>query len=180
MKFNVCAQLLTDEDLYQGIIDDLDSTGVPGRCVSLEITESVLIENLERTAQSLKKIQDCGVEIAVDDFGTGYSSMAYLKELPARTLKIDRKFVQGVPDNAADCRILRAMIVFAKSLDLTVVVEGVETREQARICRDYGADLLQGYLFSKPLSPIAFEQLLQSHNAQEWGKRLSTLGSKTG
>jgi len=180
MKFNVCAQLLTDEDLYQGIIDDLASTGVPGRCVSLEITESVLIENLERTAKSLTKIQDYGVEIAVDDFGTGYSSMAYLKELPARTLKIDRKFVQGVPDNAADCRILRAMIVFAKSLDLTVVVEGVETREQARICRDYGADLLQGYLFSKPLSSTAFEQLLQTHSAQEWGSRLSTLGTKVG
>jgi diguanylate cyclase (GGDEF)-like protein len=176
MKFNVCAQLLTDDDLYQGIIDDLATTGVPGRCVSLEITESILIENLERTAKSLKKIQDYGVEIAVDDFGTGYSSMAYLKELPARTLKIDRKFVQGIPDNAADCRILRAMIVFAKSLDLTVVVEGVETREQARVCRDYGADLLQGYLFSKPLSPTTFEQLLQTHNANDWANRLSTLG----
>ena len=127
----------------------------------------------------MKKIQDYGVEIAVDDFGTGYSSMAYLKELPARTLKIDRKFVQGIPDNAADCRILRAMIIFAKSLDLTVVVEGVETREQARICRDYGADLLQGYLFSKPLSPAIFEQFLQNHNAQEWSNRLSTLGIKT-
>lgn len=180
MKFNVCAQLLTDDDLYQGLINDLTTTGVPGRCVCLEITESVLIENLERTAKSLKKIQDYGVEIAVDDFGTGYSSMAYLKELPARTLKIDRKFVQGIPDNAADCRILRAMIVFAQSLDLTVVVEGVETREQARLCRDYGADLLQGYLFSKPLAPAAFEQLLRTHSANEWASRLSTLGAKTG
>lgn len=180
MKFNVCAQLLTDEDLYQGIIDDLERTGLPGRCVSLEITESVLIENLQNTAHSLKKIRDYGVDIAVDDFGTGYSSMSYLKELPARTLKIDRKFVMGVPDNAADCRILRAMIVFAKSLDLIIVVEGVETREQARICRDYGADLLQGYLFSKPLSPMAFEQLLRTHNAQEWSNHLSTLGVMTG
>jgi diguanylate cyclase (GGDEF)-like protein len=180
MKFNVCAQLLTTPDLYQGIINDLERTGLPGRCVSLEITESVLIENLESTAQRLAQIRDYGVDIAVDDFGTGYSSMAYLKELPASTLKIDRKFVQGVPDNAADCRILRAMIVFAKSLDLTIVVEGVETREQARICRDYGADLLQGYLFSKPLSPSAFEQFLHNHNAQEWSDRLSTLRVKTG
>ena len=180
MKFNVCAQLLTDPDLYQGIIDDLERTGLPGRSVSLEITESILIENLQSTAQRLKQIRDYGVDIAVDDFGTGYSSMAYLKELPASTLKIDRKFVQGVPDNAADCRILRAMIVFAKSLDLTIVVEGVETREQARICRDYGADLLQGYLFSKPLSPAAFEQLLRSHSAQEWTNRMSTLGIMTG
>ncbi len=180
MKFNVCAQLLTDEDLYQNIIKDLDSTGVPGRCVSLEITESVLIENLQRTAQRLRQMLDYGIEIAVDDFGTGYSSMAYLKELPAKTLKIDRTFVMGVPENAADCRILRAMIIFAKSLDLTVVVEGVETREQARICRDYGADLLQGYLFSKPLSPAAFEQLLREHSAAEWSKHISILGALAG
>ncbi|HTF96990.1 MAG TPA: EAL domain-containing protein [Cellvibrio sp.] len=180
MKFNVCAQLLTDEDLYQNIISDLETTGVPGRCVSLEITESVLIENLQRTAQQLKKMLDYGIEIAVDDFGTGYSSMAYLKELPAKTLKIDRAFIMGVPENAADCRILRAMIIFAKSLDLTVVVEGVETREQARICRDYGADFLQGYLFSKPLSPVAFEQLLRDHSPVEWTKHISVLGALAG
>lgn len=180
MKFNVCAQLLTDEDLYQNIINDLNSTGVPGRCVSLEITESVLIENLQATAQRLRQMLDYGIEIAVDDFGTGYSSMAYLKELPAKTLKIDRTFVMGVPENAADCRILRAMIIFAKSLNLTVVVEGVETREQARICRDYGADLLQGYLFSKPLSPAAFEQLLREHNPTEWSTRISILGALAG
>ena len=180
MKFNVCAQLLTDEDLYHNIISDLETTGVPGRCVSLEITESVLIENLQRTAQQLKKMLDYGIEIAVDDFGTGYSSMAYLKELPAKTLKIDRAFIMGVPENAADCRILRAMIIFAKSLDLTVVVEGVETREQARICRDYGADFLQGYLFSKPLSPVAFEQLLRDHSPVEWTKHISVLGALAG
>lgn len=180
MKFNVCAQLLTDEDLYQNIINDLNSTGVPGRCVSLEITESVLIENLQATAQRLRQMLDYGIEIAVDDFGTGYSSMAYLKELPAKSLKIDRTFVMGVPENAADCRILRAMIIFAKSLNLTVVVEGVETREQARICRDYGVDLLQGYLFSKPLSPAAFEQLLREHNPTEWSTRISILGALAG
>ncbi|AQT59996.1 GGDEF domain-containing response regulator [Cellvibrio mixtus] len=180
MKFNVCAQLLTDEDLYRGIIADLTTTGLPGSCVSLEITESILIENLTRTAQKLQQMRDYGIDIAVDDFGTGYSSIAYLKELPARTLKIDRKFVQNIPDNLADCRILRAMIVFAKSLDLIVVVEGVETREQARICRDYGADLLQGYLFSKPLPPVAFEQFLHNHNAIEWTKHLSVLGILTG
>ena len=88
--------------------------------------------------------------------------------------------MRGVPENSADCRILRAMIIFAKSLDLTVVVEGVETREQARICRDYGADLLQGYLFSKPLSPTAFEQLLREHSAAEWNKHISVLGALAG
>ena len=177
VKFNVCAQLLTEADLCENIIKDLQNTGLPSHAVGMEITESVLIENLEETAQSLQKIKDYGIDISVDDFGTGYSSIAYLKELPAQTLKIDRRFVQGVPENAADCRILRAMIVFAKSLDLKVIVEGVETREQARICRDYGADILQGYFFSKPLSPTDFEALLHSHKAQDWSQHLSTLGA---
>lgn len=179
MKFNVCAQLLTEAELYENVIKDLHKTGLPGNSVGLEITESVLIENLEQTAKSLQQIKDYGIDISVDDFGTGYSSIAYLKELPARTLKIDRTFVQGVPENAADCRILRAMIVFAKSLELKVIVEGVETREQARICRDYGADVLQGYLFSKPLSPSDFEALLRNHNAIEWHRLLSSAISST-
>src|SRR5690606_21943588 len=173
VKFNVCAQLLTDEELHQDIKDDLIDCGLPGHCVGLEVTESVMIDNFERTANLLQQIQSFGVEISVDDFGTGYSSMAYLKSLPARTLKLDRIFVQGIPDNAADCRILRAMIEFAKRLDLTTIVEGIETWEQAQMCREFGADLLQGYLFSKPVSPEAFEHLLAEHNPGAWLERLS-------
>ena len=94
--------------------------------------------------------------------------MAYLKALPANTLKIDRTFVQGVPQNSDDCRILRAMIVFGKTLNLKIVIEGVETKEQAKLCREYGADYLQGYLFSKPVSPNDFEKLLKKHSAQAW------------
>ena len=174
MKFNLCAQLLTDDHLHEDIKADLDKTELPGSCIGLEITESVLIENFESTAKLLRKIQDLGVEISVDDFGTGYSSMAYLKELPARVLKIDQTFVQGVPESPNDCRILRAMIVFGQSLDLKIVIEGIETREQARLCRDYGADYLQGYLFAQPLAPDAFENLLLSHNAEKWKRLLST------
>ncbi len=174
MKFNLCAQLLTDDHLHEDIKADLDKTELPGSCIGLEITESVLIENFESTAKLLRKIQDLGVEISVDDFGTGYSSMAYLKELPARVLKIDQTFVQGVPESPNDCRILRAMIVFGQSLDLKIVIEGIETREQARLCRDYGTDYLQGYLFAKPIAPDAFENLLLSHNAEKWKRLLST------
>jgi len=139
----------------------------------LEITESVLIENFERTAKLLQQIRSHGVEISVDDFGTGYSSMAYLKALPARTLKIDRTFVQDVPESADDARILRAMIVFGKSLNLKIVVEGIETKEQAKFCRKYGADLLQGYLFSKPMSSENIEELLKRHNPEAWHVLLS-------
>lgn len=179
MKFNVCAQLLADDEFHLDIKNDLELCGVPGSCVGLEITESVMIENFERTAKLLAHIQETGVEISVDDFGTGYSSMAYLKELPARTVKLDRIFVQGIPDNQADCRILRAMIEFAKTLELKTIVEGVETREQARLCRDYGADLLQGYLFSRPVAPEDFESLLKTHNPQDWVSHISTLDSLT-
>jgi len=173
VRINVCAQMLTDDDLHIAIKNDLDKTELPGRCIGLEITESLLIENLANTAKLLQQIQSYGVEISVDDFGTGYSSMAYLKMLPARTLKIDRTFVQGVPGNRDDCRILRAMIVFGKSLNLKIVIEGIETKEQAQFCRNYGADFLQGYLFSKPVDSEALEQLLLTHNPEAWDTLLT-------
>ncbi len=168
VRINVCAQMLTDDDLHIAIKNDLDKAELPGHCIGLEITESLLIENLVSTAKLLEQIQSYGVEISVDDFGTGYSSMAYLKMLPARTLKIDRTFVQGVPENVDDCRILRAMIVFGKSLNLKIVIEGIETKEQAQLCRKYGADFLQGYLFSKPIPNEGFAQLLTTHNPEAW------------
>jgi len=175
LRFNVCAQMLTDNDLHLAIKRDLDKTELPGHCVGLEITESLLVENFETTALLLEQIKSYGVEISVDDFGTGYSSMAYLKALPAGTLKIDRTFVTGVPDNIDDCRILRAMIVFGKSLNLKIVIEGIETPEQARLCRDYGVDYLQGYLFSRPVSPDGFEQLLKEHNPLQLERALASL-----
>lgn len=177
IKVNICSQLLSDDDLHLDIKKDLERSGVPGQCVGLEITESVMVENLERTSKLLQQIQEFGVEILVDDFGTGYSSMAYLKELPARTLKIDRIFVQGIPEKLDDCRILRAMIEFARSLNFRTIVEGVETREQARLCRDYGADQLQGFLFAQPLAQDEFEKFLQTYNPLEWVQQLSTTGS---
>lgn len=168
VRINVCAQMLIDDDLHLAIKNDLDKTEIPGHCIGIEITESVLVQNFERTAKLLKQIRSYGVEISVDDFGTGYSSMAYLKALPARILKIDRTFVQGVPGNQDDSRILRAMIVFGKSLNLKIVVEGIETKEQAKFCRECGADLLQGYLFSKPISSDDLETLLLTHNSEAW------------
>jgi diguanylate cyclase len=173
VSINVCAQMLTDDELHIAIKNDLDETGIPGHCIGLEVTESVLIENFERTAKLLQQIRSYGVEISVDDFGTGYSSMAYLKALPARTLKIDRTFVQGVPENADDARILRAMIVFGKSLNLKIVVEGIETKEQARFCRQYGADLLQGYLFAKPINSEDIEKFLLTHDPEAWNVLLT-------
>lgn len=166
LRMNLCSQLLNDDALPKAMQSDLDYTGVSGSNIGIEVTESVLIDNIYSAAQLLDKIRLLGVEVAVDDFGTGYSSMAYLKQLPAQTIKIDRTFVQGVPDNYSDTRILKAMIALGKNLDLKVVVEGIETPAQARLCADCGADFLQGYYFSKPLAPESFAHFLTDYSAE--------------
>ena len=166
LRLNLCSQLLNDETLPKAIQCDLDIAQVPGANIGIEVTESVLIDNIYSAAMLLEKVRTLGLEIAVDDFGTGYSSMAYLKQLPAQTIKIDRTFVQGVPENYSDTRILKAMIGLGRSLDLCVVVEGIETKEQARLCSELGADLLQGYYFSKPVSPENFAHFLSEYDAE--------------
>lgn len=166
LRLNLCAQLLGDETLPEAIQRDLDAAGISGGNVSVEVTESVLIDNVYSAAFVLGKLRNIGLDVSVDDFGTGYSSMTYLKHLPAQTVKIDRIFVQGVPENYSDTRILKAMIGLGKNLDLTVVVEGIETQEQARFCADLGADLLQGYYFSKPIPPESFVLFLSEYDPE--------------
>ena len=173
LAVNASEQLLQQENLYNQIQRDLGSTGLPGECLSIEVTESVLVSDFEKTAATLNLLKGLGIKIALDDFGIGYSSMSYLKRLPASTLKVDHTFVQNVPDNEADSRILKALIVMAKSLGLDVIVEGVETIAQAKLCRELGADMLQGYLFSKPLSPEAFVSFLSAHDLKQYQQDLS-------
>jgi diguanylate cyclase len=150
--------------MYSDIQNDLAAAGLPGECLSIEVTESVLVSDFDKTSALLNQLKALGVQIALDDFGIGYSSMSYLKRLPASVLKVDRSFVQNVPESEADSRILKALIVMAKSLDLDVIVEGIETMEQASLCRELGADMLQGFLFSKPLSPDDFVAFLKGHD----------------
>jgi diguanylate cyclase len=164
LAVNASEQLLQQENLYSDIKRDIEAADISGERLSIEVTESVLVSDFEKTSSLLNRIKGLGINIAIDDFGTGYSSMAYLKWLPASILKVDRFFVQNVPENDADCKVLKAIITMAKSLDLDVIVEGVETIEQARMCREFGADKLQGYLFSKPLPPTEFASYLNAHN----------------
>jgi diguanylate cyclase (GGDEF)-like protein len=163
LAVNASEQLIKEEN-FNGIIkSELDNMGLSGSNLSIEVTEGVLVSDFDKTSAILNLIKHYGVKVAIDDFGTGYSSMAYLKWLPASILKVDRSFVQNVPESAADCRVLKAIIVMAKSLDLEVIVEGVETIEQARLCCQYGADMFQGYLFSKPVPPKEFVTFMQQH-----------------
>lgn len=168
LAVNASEQLLRRESLHNDIKHDLENFNLTGDCLTIEVTESVLVSDFEKTASLLNRIIALGVKVAIDDFGTGYSSMAYLKWLPASILKVDRSFIQNVPDSEADCKVLKAIIVMAKSLDLDVIVEGVETLDQARLCREFGADKLQGYLFSKPLTPDDFVVFINTHNSETY------------
>lgn len=172
LAVNASEQLLQRESMYSDIQKDIEDAGLSGECLTIEVTESVLVSDFEKTSSLLNRIKTAGVKIAIDDFGTGYSSMAYLKWLPASILKVDRFFVQNVPENEADCRVLKAIITLAKSLDLEVIVEGVETIDQARLCREFGADKLQGFLFSKPLPPDSFANFLGTYHSELYNLKL--------
>jgi diguanylate cyclase (GGDEF)-like protein len=163
LAVNASEQLIKEDNFQRIIKSDLDKANLLGCNLSIEVTEGVLVSDFDKTSTILNLIKGYGVKVAIDDFGTGYSSMAYLKWLPASILKVDRSFVQNVPDSVADCRVLKAIIVMAKGLDFEVIVEGVETIEQARLCCEYGADMFQGYLFSKPLPPEEFAFFIEQH-----------------
>jgi EAL domain-containing protein (putative c-di-GMP-specific phosphodiesterase class I) len=128
--------------------------------LELEITESVVMHNLERAATLLGKLKATGATVALDDFGTGYSSLNYLKRFPIDSLKIDRSFIKDLPLDVEDAAITKAIVVMAHSLGLTVVAEGVETREQAEFLRAHGCDEAQGYYFSKPVPEHEFARLV--------------------
>lgn len=168
LAVNASEQLIKTEDFQESIKSDMDNAGLQGKNLSIEVTEGVLVADFDKTSAILNLIKQYGVRVAIDDFGTGYSSMAYLKWLPASILKVDRSFVQNVPESNADCCVLKAIIVMAKSLNLDVIVEGVETIEQARLCREYGADMFQGYLFSRPLPAKAFALFLQQYQSASY------------
>jgi len=168
LAVNASEQLIKEESFQGTIKSNLDDMVLLGSSLSIEVTEGVLVSDFDKTSAILNLIKHYGVKVAIDDFGTGYSSMAYLKWLPASILKVDRSFVQNVPESAVDCRVLKAIIVMAKSLDLDVIVEGVETIEQARLCCKYGADMFQGYLFSKPLSSEDFAAFLRQHTPESY------------
>lgn len=141
-----------NQQLIQGIAEVLEETRTDATLLELEITESALLNNLERATETFNGIRQLGLSLSLDDFGTGYSSLAYLRRLPLDTLKIDRSFVQGMEHSSQAQDIVKAIISMAHSLRLKVVAEGVETSEQYALLNTLDCDYLQGYLFSKPLS----------------------------
>ena len=124
---------------------------MPARRLTLELTESTLMGDEQRTAEVLERLRSLGVRLSIDDFGTGYSSLAYLERLPVHEVKVDRTFVAGIPGDAAHAEIVKWTVTLAHALGFTVVAEGVETSEQLAELSRLGCDVAQGYLIGRPL-----------------------------
>lgn len=149
-----------NRNLLQDVLATLRKTGFPVDCLELEVTESALMEDADRTLEVLCSLRDAGLHITLDDFGTGYSSLEYLKRLPLSALKVDRSFVQDLPTCREDEAIVGAIITLAKNLGMRVTAEGVETQAQTDLLRRLGCDTFQGYYFSRPLPFQAMAALL--------------------
>jgi len=153
ISVNLSARQLTDERLPGRLTDALARAGGGSPWLELELTESTVMRNVAQSSALLTRFRELGVRIAVDDFGTGYSSLSYLSRLPIDCVKIDGSFIRDVPNDADDTAIVRGILVLAHTLRLTVVAEGVETREQLGFLRELGCDEIQGFLVSRPLPP---------------------------
>ncbi len=133
------------------IIHALNENTISNECLELEITEGVLMDGQTSIREALLQIDELGIKLSMDDFGTGYSSLSYLREYPFDVLKIDRSFIAGITDNKADCNLVKAAIAMSHSLEIKVVAEGVETKEQLDLLNELNCDIAQGFYLSEPL-----------------------------
>jgi EAL domain-containing protein (putative c-di-GMP-specific phosphodiesterase class I) len=159
---NLSPRHLLSEDLLTDVATALDSAGVPGRALTVELTESVLASHESVLIDRLLTLRAFGMQIALDDFGTGFSSLAYLRRYPIDVLKVDQSFVSWVNDDGTTDGVAKAIVSIGQSLSMRTVAEGVETREQLEQLRELGCSYGQGYLFSQPLSSAGFVALLES------------------
>ena len=148
---NLSGYQLQHSRLVETVRTILDETGMPGELLEFEITESVIMQNPDYAVEVLNEISSLGIHISIDDFGTGYSSLSHLKRFSVNTLKIDKSFVRDVESNSTDAAIASAIIAMGSSLNLKVIAEGVETKQQMDFLRENNCDQVQGFLISRPL-----------------------------
>ncbi|AZF35869.1 Sensory box/GGDEF family protein [Pseudomonas sp. R4-39-08] len=165
MSVNISAIDFRQRNFVDNLAAILEQAGLPPALLELEITESVLMQNVDETVAILQRIKALGVRLALDDFGTGYSSLSYLRRFPIDVLKIDQSFVRGLSINSQDEQLIRAIIGMGKSLKLDIIAEGVETIDQLNFLKAQRCEEGQGFLFSKALAPKDFVQLLQAGSA---------------
>jgi diguanylate cyclase (GGDEF)-like protein len=162
MSVNLSAKQFQNPSLVQEVTQALTESGLDASSLKLEITESVVMQDAPATLAKLNELKDLGIRLAIDDFGTGYSSLGYLKTFPVDTLKIDRSFVKGLTKDGNDSAIVRAVVTVAKSLNMDVTAEGVETDQQRVELKALGCDRGQGFLFARPADADHVTPLLAS------------------
>ena len=158
IAINLSAVQLQNEEFEDNLKRIIIETNVNTKFVELEITESILMKDFEKSVKLLTEIRGLGIKIALDDFGTGYSSLSYLKQLPINTLKIDKSFIDNIVTNEREKAIVDGIIQLAQKIDLGVIAEGVETKEQIKLLQSMGCNQIQGYYFSKPLPTDEIEE----------------------
>ena len=161
---NISARQFEIPDFDEKIMEILRQTGLSPLHLECEITEGTLMQNPESALNMMQRLRECGIHLALDDFGTGYSSLAYLKRFPINTLKIDKAFIDDIAKASQDKYMTQSIITIAHNLGLKVVAEGVEDEDQLSILRQFECEMLQGYLYSKPLSATRFEKLLSENH----------------
>ncbi len=174
LSVNLSSRQVQQEDIAERILAILAESGLAPQALELEITESLLMSNMEVALRLFSRLAEAGLSFSLDDFGTGYSSLYYLKRFPIAALKIDRSFVMDLHRDPDDAAIVRAILSMARDLRLRVIAEGVETAEHLQFLRDHGCDEIQGFFFSRPLPAQDFRQLLQE------GRRLEPFGCGSG
>ncbi|MHB1116934.1 EAL domain-containing protein [Sideroxydans sp.] len=160
MAVNLSALQFKRGNLLETVAHALKRSGLPADMLELELTESILLQDIDVAIKTLHSLKDMGVKFSIDDFGTGYSSLSYLKRLAVNKLKIDQSFVQDLAEDADSAAIVRAIIQLGHTLQLTVIAEGVETDAQLAFLRNYGCDEAQGFFFSRPVLAAEFVKLL--------------------
>lgn len=161
MAVNLSARQFYDDHLVQDIANVLNKTGMSSNHLEMEITEGMVMQNVERATKVLRDIKALGVRLAIDDFGVGYSSLAQIKQFPIDTLKVDRSFIRDIPNSTEDRAITQAIIAMGKTLSLTVIAEGVETAEQEAFLKEQMCDESQGFYFSRPMEPGKFAEFVR-------------------
>lgn len=162
MSVNLSSRQLHHPAILREVKDVLQITGLPPEQLTLEITESMVMNYTDETLDKLRQLKTLGVGISIDDFGTGYSSLSYLKKFPVDTIKIDKSFIQDLPGGLKDVSVVKAIIDMCHSLNMNLIAEGIETLEQIQCLREHQCDIVQGFFFGKPAPAAQFDQQLNA------------------
>ena len=161
ISVNVSALQFARTDFVEMVAGVLQETGMPPQCLELELTEGLIMRDVEESSRRMEQLRELGVSMSIDDFGTGYSSLSYLRRLPVDSLKIDRSFLSEMSSSTSSLPLIQTIVVLAHNMGLSVVAEGVETEEQLTLLRAIGCDRVQGHLFGEPLPSVAVPHLFR-------------------